>query len=46
MSTLETDSLNLFKQYIDTYHILRRTNFKCLRGISINQRIEKHSYVI
>ena len=41
MSTLETDYWNLFKQYIDGYHILRRTSFKCWGGISIDQGNEE-----
>ena len=41
MSTLETNYPNLFKQYIDGNHILRRTNFKCWGGIPINQGIEQ-----
>ena len=40
MSTLETSYPNLFKQYIDGNHILRRTNIKYWRGIFIDQGIE------
>ena len=41
MSTLKTNYLNLFKQHIDGNHILRRTNFKCWGGISIDQGNEQ-----
>ena len=41
MSTLQTDYPKLFKQYIVGNHILRRTNFRCWDGRSIDKRTEQ-----
>ena len=41
MLTLETNSPDLFKQYIDGIHILRRNNVKCWGRISADERTEQ-----